>query len=72
MGIDPNLLAILACPVCRAPLREEDDRLVCTATGVKYPVEDGIPVLLADRAEPSHPPVGEQGAGGPQEGAQGS
>ena len=53
--IDEELLAILACPVCKAPLRQEGGSLVCTRADVRYPVEDGIPVLLAERAEPPHP-----------------
>lgn len=50
--IDPELLAILACPVCeeRPPLREEGDFLVCTVCGRKYPVVDGIPHLLPEEA----------------------
>jgi len=50
--IDKELLEILACPVCRTPVREEDDRLVCTACGRRYPIRDGIPVMLVDEAEP--------------------
>ena len=53
--LDPKLVEILACPVCGAPLRLEDDQLVCTAAEVRFPVEDGIPILLADRAQPQHP-----------------
>jgi len=53
--IDEKLLAILACPVCKAPLRAEEHSLICTRTGVRYPVEDDIPILLAERAEPRHP-----------------
>jgi uncharacterized protein YbaR (Trm112 family) len=62
--IDETLLAILACPVCKAPLRLEEQTLVCTKTHVRYPVEEGIPILLADRAEPPHP--GGEAAGGQQ------
>jgi len=51
MLIDPDLLAILACPVDHAPVREEADRLVCNACGRRYPVRDGIPVMLIDEAE---------------------
>jgi uncharacterized protein YbaR (Trm112 family) len=36
-------------------LRLEDEHLVCTAAEVRFPVEDGIPILLADRAQPKHP-----------------
>ncbi len=53
--LDEKLLAILACPVCHAALRAEEQALVCTRTQVRYPVEDGIPVLLAERAVASHP-----------------
>ncbi|MFW6107126.1 MAG: Trm112 family protein [bacterium] len=53
--IDEKLLEILACPVCKAPLRLDGETLVCTKTGVRYPIEDEIPILLADRAQPPHP-----------------
>jgi uncharacterized protein len=61
--IDEKLLAILACPVCKAPLRAEEQALVCTKTLVRYPVDDGIPILLADKAVPPHPE--EAAASGP-------
>lgn len=53
--IDPRLLAVVACPACRADLRAEPDRsgataLVCTACGLRYPVVDGVPILLVDEA----------------------
>lgn len=50
MAVDENLLAILACPVSKLPLREEDGWLVCEGSGLKYPVRDGIPVLLVEEA----------------------
>ena len=53
--LDPKLLEILACPVCGASLRFEDEGLICTATQVRFPVEHGIPILLSDRAQPQHP-----------------
>ncbi|HEY8477692.1 MAG TPA: Trm112 family protein [Chloroflexota bacterium] len=54
--LDPELLAILACPVCKEPVRLEADRLVCTKCGRRYPVRDGIPVMLESEAEPpDHP-----------------
>ena len=52
MTIDPELLAILACPVDHARVREEGAALVCTSCGRRYPVRDGIPVMLADEPEP--------------------
>ena len=51
--LDPQLMDILACPAeDHGPLRAEGgaDVLVCTVCGRRYPVEDGIPVLLLDRA----------------------
>lgn len=37
----------LACPACRASLRLEAERLICAGCGRRYPVIDGIPVLIA-------------------------
>ncbi|MCB8932428.1 MAG: hypothetical protein M9921_04520 [Fimbriimonadaceae bacterium] len=53
--IDPQLLSVLACPVCddRPPLREEGDYLVCTRRGHAFPVKEGIPHLLPEDAIPS-------------------
>ncbi|MCS7047852.1 MAG: Trm112 family protein [Verrucomicrobiae bacterium] len=52
--IDKELLEILACPKCKAPVREEGEWLVCTnpQCGLRYPVRDGIPVMLIDEAQP--------------------
>jgi len=51
--IDPALAAILVCPADRAELTqdEESERLVCTECGRRYPVREGIPVMLLDEAE---------------------
>jgi uncharacterized protein len=57
--LDEELLRILACPVCIAPLRETADRLVCGQCGRRYPIRDGIPVLLVDEAE--SPPGADEG-----------
>lgn len=43
--------ASLRCPVCRAELRDGDARLECTGCGRRYPVSDGIPVLIAEHAQ---------------------
>jgi uncharacterized protein YbaR (Trm112 family) len=49
--VDPELLAILACPNCRAALRDDESELACTGEcGLAYPVRDGIPVLLIHEA----------------------
>ena len=50
--LDPKLLNILVCPVSKAPLvfNEETQELMCKASGLAYPVRDGIPVMLEDEA----------------------
>ncbi len=54
MSFDRELLDILACPQCQGELTltPEEDGLVCAACKVKYPIRDGVPVMLADEAEP--------------------
>jgi hypothetical protein len=71
--LDPQLLEILACPSPdHAPLRVGTDAdpdaavLTCTSCGRRFPVVDGVPVLLLDEAQlpdgtadaPGGPPSG--------------
>ena len=49
--IDAKLLEILACPACKTEVRLEGDRLVCVQCGRRYPIRDGIPVMLIEEAE---------------------
>ena len=54
MSLDKELLEILACPNCRGDVeyREKDELIVCVGEcGYRYPVRDGIPVMLIDEAE---------------------
>jgi len=50
--IDKKLLSILVCPVSKAPLvyLEDLQELQCKASGLAYPVKDGIPVMLENEA----------------------
>ena len=48
---DPAVLDLLACPACDSSVQVRNDRIVCRACGRAYPIVDGIPVLIADRAE---------------------
>jgi uncharacterized protein len=50
--MDPKLLEILVCPVCKGPLehRRAESELVCRPCRLAYAIKDGIPVLLADEA----------------------
>ncbi|MDP2906217.1 MAG: Trm112 family protein [Candidatus Omnitrophota bacterium] len=49
--IDPQLLDILACPDCKSDVIEKDGKIVCVKCGKKYPIRDGVPVMLIDEAE---------------------
>lgn len=56
-AIDPRLLEILVCPLCKGPLvyRKAESELVCKADRLAYPVKDGIPVMLEDDARKLDP-----------------
>ncbi|MHA3792397.1 Trm112 family protein [Sphingomonas sp. YL-JM2C] len=51
-SLDPELLAILVCPVTRTPLRYDEaaGELVSDAAGLAYPIRDGVPVMLVEEA----------------------
>ncbi|MGB1333822.1 MAG: Trm112 family protein [Porticoccaceae bacterium] len=50
--MDKKLLSILVCPVSKAPLEynSKTNELVCRASGLAYPIQDGIPVMLEGEA----------------------
>ena len=49
--IDEKLLEILACPVCKTEVKLHGERLVCVQCGRRYPIREGIPVMLVEEAE---------------------
>ncbi|MBZ0144415.1 MAG: Trm112 family protein [Rhodocyclaceae bacterium] len=55
--MDPRLLEILVCPVCKGPLdfRKPQQELVCKACKLAYPVRDDIPVMLEEEARQLSP-----------------
>lgn len=55
--MDPKLLEILVCPVCKGPLqwRKDAGELVCKADRLAFPVKDGIPVMLEEEARQLRP-----------------
>lgn len=59
--MDSKLLDILACPVCKGPLRHQraTQELVCRADRLAFPVRDDIPVMLEEEARrlPSDDPA---------------
>lgn len=57
VDLDPRLMEILACPcpahaplLAGTPSNPTADALTCTSCGRRFPVVDGIPVLLLDEA----------------------
>lgn len=59
MAIDPGLLEILACPVCKTPVKltADESGLKCGSCHRVYPIRDDIPVMLIDEAtiDPERP-----------------
>lgn len=51
--IDKVLMSILACPACQSDVEEREGKIVCLnkTCGLKYPIKEGIPVMLVDEAE---------------------
>ncbi len=52
--IHESLLAILACPKCKGPLkyRENPEGLSCEKCMLFYEIKDDIPVMIIDQARP--------------------
>ena len=50
--MDAKLLDILVCPLCKSPLiyRKVERELICKADRLAFPIQDDIPVMLADEA----------------------
>ena len=50
--LDERLLEILVCPDCHGDVEHKERRhlVVCTTCGLRYPVRDGIPVMLVEEA----------------------
>jgi uncharacterized protein YbaR (Trm112 family) len=55
--MDPRLLDILVCPICKGPLlyRKPAQELICRADRLAYAIRDGIPVMLEDEARKLDP-----------------
>ena len=48
--IEEELLKILVCPLTRSPLEQAGDELIGAVGGLRYPIREGIPILLVDEA----------------------
>jgi uncharacterized protein YbaR (Trm112 family) len=49
--VNEDLLALLVCPMGKAPLKREADSLVCTRCGPRFAIRDDIPNMLIEEAE---------------------
>lgn len=51
--MDKELLKILVCPACKTRVRLEGEKLICEnrSCGLRYPIREGIPVMLINEAE---------------------
>lgn len=49
--VSEDLLALLVCPMGKAPLRLEGETLVCTRCGPRFAIRDHIPNMLIEEAE---------------------
>jgi uncharacterized protein YbaR (Trm112 family) len=52
MAISKDLLEILVCPLCKAPLelKQDENGLKCVECKRVYPIRDDIPVMLVEEA----------------------
>jgi uncharacterized protein YbaR (Trm112 family) len=59
MALNPELLEILACPLCKTEVKltKDEKGLKCLRCHRVYRIEDDIPVMLIDEAaiEPERP-----------------
>ncbi|QBI19204.1 Trm112 family protein [Egibacter rhizosphaerae] len=51
-AVSRDLVELLVCPACRGAIeyKERRDLIICTACDRRYPVRDGIPVMLVEEA----------------------
>ncbi len=51
--LNPKLLEVIACPRCLGRLQYDakNQRLICRYEQLAYPIENGVPILVAEKAE---------------------
>ena len=51
--MDEDFMRMLVCPKCKEPVEQVGDKVVCQnpQCGLRYPIKDGIPVMLIDESE---------------------
>lgn len=52
--MDDRLLDILACPLCKGPLKlhRKENVLVCRAERLAFPIKEGVPMMIEEDARP--------------------
>jgi len=57
VAIDQRLMDILVCPDCHGKVEHKERRnlMVCISCGLRFPVRDGIPVMLVEEATKGRP-----------------
>lgn len=61
LGLSPHLWDVLACPCPQHAALKADENagdIVCTVCATRFPVRDGIPVMLIDEATPGPDGIG--------------
>jgi hypothetical protein len=51
-NLDKKLLDLLVCPLTKGPLKydEQKSELISEKANLAFPIEDGIPIMLIDKA----------------------
>lgn len=51
--MEKSVLNVLVCPLCKSPLIYDRDnqRMICKADKLAYPIKDGVPVMLVEEAK---------------------
>jgi hypothetical protein len=50
-ALDASIVSRLACPACHSDFLLEASHLICSGCRRAYPVVDGIPALIVEKAE---------------------
>lgn len=48
--LDEQLINLLRCPITLSPVRLDGDELIADVGGLRYPVRNGVPVMLPEEA----------------------
>ena len=54
MLLNPKILDVIACPICKGKLHydKHDQVLICKFHKVAFPIKDGVPIRLIQHAKP--------------------